>query len=536
MIDVTKPSSEEAGPYGQPGPKPIAWEDFSAGLNTNATRPAIKGEELFWTSGWFPLGSGFLRTIPDVGPSIFTCPPGLQVVFFDFFNISSTPYMFVLTNDGAMWAINTATGIGAEFATRGAITNPSRNSIGITQWGAQYLLIVANQTNGYFAWDGNQFYVAGQTLPGTPGGTMPTGISGTSIETYQSRVWISNGEDIIFSAPSSVVDFTTPDGGGSFQSSDSFLRIGFTQLRQSNGFLYMIADSSVNYISGVQTNNSGVTTFTNQNADPEIGTPYAGTVDVFSNNILFANAFGVQLLYGGKVAKISDNLDGVYATVPNFNGLALSACKAIIYGKKIWALLLPIVDPITGSQMNEIFMWDSKKWFSTKQSVDLTYVQHQEINSVLTAYGTDGTSIYPLFQNPSTKFTKVIQSKLWPQPEGYQFIKSVSRFWGLVQYYNISSPNFTVIIDNEVGGSSPYIIIPPFIDVDLVNASGQQVTLLNAHGNSVILFGSNTGISVIEVTEVSQQGSLVGMTISTNCADVALISFMIQPEIAGQRI
>jgi len=51
---------------------------------------------------------------------------------------------------------------------------------------------------------------------------------------------------------------------------DSFLRVGFTQLKQTTEFLYLIADSSVELYSGVQTSGvSPITTFTNQNADPK---------------------------------------------------------------------------------------------------------------------------------------------------------------------------------------------------------------------------------------------------------------------------
>ena len=119
---------------------------------------------------------------------------------------------------------------------------------------------------------------------------IPLAISGTAIEVYSGRVWIANGPTITFSVPGSLIDFSSANGGGNFTSSDSFLRVAYIQLKQTNGFLYLIGDSSVNYISGVQTSGSPpVTTLTNQNADPEVGSPWPATVDVFSRNILFAN-------------------------------------------------------------------------------------------------------------------------------------------------------------------------------------------------------------------------------------------------------
>src|SRR5262249_50080356 len=135
------------------------------------------------------------------------------------------------------------------------------------------------QTNGYFIYDGSTFFNPGDSFGG---GMVPTAIGGNAIEVYQGRVWIANNANMTFSAPGSVIDFTTGSGGGTFTSSDSFLRVRFTGLRQSNGFLYLIGDSSLNYISGVQTGGSPlVTTFTNQNADPEVGSPWPYSITTF---------------------------------------------------------------------------------------------------------------------------------------------------------------------------------------------------------------------------------------------------------------
>lgn len=398
---------------------------------------------------------------------------------------------------------------------------------------------IVNAGTGYIVTDTVTVVITDPTMAGT-GATatatlMPFGISGDSVETYTSRVWVSNGAIVEFTAPGSPSDFTTADGGGTFTSTDSFLRVGFTQLRQSNGFLYLIADSSVNYISGVQTSAASppVTTFTNQNADPEIGTPWPATVDVFSRNILFANAFGAHVSYGGAVTKISENLDGVYNTVPNFGGLTPSAAKAIVYGKKIWVLLLPIINPITGQQENKLFCMmqqgNRTVWWSTSQDVSLVFVQHQEINSVLTAYGTDGSSIYPMFQQPSTAFQKTAQSKLWAQPIGYQEVKSADRLWGLVQYYDNGEPELTVSIDNENGSSPTTYDLGPGV-ATWTNASGQVVPWTNQFGATVVWTVAAIGIVVFPPQKIGQNGVLLGLTVQTNAADMALISLMIAPQ------
>jgi hypothetical protein len=363
---------------------------------------------------------------------------------------------------------------------------------------------------------------------------MPFGIQGTCVETYSGRVWIGNGAVVTFSAPGSVVDFSSADGGGNFTSTDSFLRVGYVRLIQTNGFLYLIGDSSVNYISGVQTSGTPpVTTFTNQNADPEVGTPYPNTVDVFGRNILFANSFGAHVSYGAAVTKISEPLDGFFDSILNFAGQSLSAAKAIIFGKKVWMMLVPVINQVTGVQVNLLLMWNGKIWFSSEQDIDLVYVQHQEINSILTAWGTDGTNLVPLFQKPSTGFVKTVQSRLWDSP-GYQFVKAASRLWAMLEFSASTQQVVDISIDSEKA-SNDYTFTSPINTINVVNASGAVIPCKNASGTVIPVKSVFSGIWVIDPTEIGQQGVATGLTIKTSMADISLISAMIGEDIVAYR-
>ena len=437
MIEAQQPQPEQPTPYTPAGPAdPLIFEAFE-GINTATLRPGVDDKQAAWLDGFMPLGPGRnLRTMYGIAPALFMPSGNDRVVFFDFFNIGSTPYMLVVVNTGEIYAVNTNTGVSTSIASDGTIENPVRTAMGLSQYGSQVCpdRCPADQRLFHLGW--HDVFQAGRLVCG---GTVPLAISGSAIEIYAGRVWIANGPTITFSVPGSVNDFSSGNGGGNFTSSDSFLRVAYIQLKQTNGFLYLIGDSSVNYISGVNTSGSPpVTTFTNQNADPEVGSPWPATVDVFSRNILFANAFGAHVSYGGAVTKISDMLDGVYNTVPNFGNISPSAGKAIIFGKKCWILLLPIIDPIKGQQVNKLLLWNSKIWWASEQDVALIYIQHQEINSVLTCYGTDGTAVYQMFAQPSVNFKKTAQTKLWDKPGGYQFTKFVTRLWGIVSIIAIA--------------------------------------------------------------------------------------------------
>lgn len=519
--------------FSPPQPEPLVCEQWQ-GINTSTTRPGVANEQLAWCDGFMPIGPRMLRTLYGLGDAIFTGTALNPVAQFHFTSIQATPRMLVFLSDGSIYAVNTVTTIRVLIAPPGTIANPSPGNVGVAQYGNQYVLIVTPAVPGYFIWDGVTFYSPGDVWP--PGGTIPTGIQGSSVETYAGRVWISDGANIFFSAPGSLVDFTTASGGGEFTSSDSFLRNFFSRLVQSNGFLYLVGDSSVNYISGVQTSNASppVTTFTNQNADPEVGSPYSSAVLVYGRSIMFANAFGVHVTYGAAVTKKSEQLDGVYNSVPNFGGAIPSVAKAIVFGKKVFVLLLPIIDPVTGQFSPKLFMWNGTVWWTSEQDIGLSFINYQEVASVLTTYGTDGVSIYPLFTKPSSAFTKTMQSRLWDMPGGYEYNKASTRLWGMAQYFTLEEPDLFVSIDNEIGQSDNTLAIGP-TTATWINNNGDVVVWTNNASQVATWYVGGGTIVVFPPTAVAQVGALTGLTVTTVCPDMALISLKLQDQIVQYR-
>ena len=673
-----------AAPQAQPGlPENFHLLTFDGfdGLNTKPSRPAIKDQEMSYCDNFMPLGKSNLRTLYDVGAAIFTVSGSGTLSYYDFANIVNTSIAVVLISDGSLLQVNTTTMATLSMAPSGTVTTPA-NLMAISQWGSQYILMTAPQTNGYFVWDGTVFYRAGTigpsvnitnsgqgyggvpnvagvgghgtgatfaptvtssgavsqiivsnagsgygpndfvTLAFSSGGgnttaiatasiaggavvstvvlnsgtgytanvkvavmgggginatitatasgvvsaltitnpgegytsnptlvftdtgnsvaqatvaTMPFGLQGSCLETFTNRVWIGNGNApapppplslVDFSAPGSPTDFSIADGGGSFLSTDSFLRVGFHSLKQSNGFMYLIGDSSVNYIAGVTTSgNPPITTFSNQNVDPQVGTPWPDTVKVYSRAIVFANTYGVHAMYGGAVQKVSTPLDGIFTTVtpsgnaPSYSGLIPSAAVAIIFGIHVYMLLLPIIDPLTGKQRNALLMWDGQKWWTAGPSVTLIRIASQEINSVLTAYGSDGKSIYPLFQTPSNAITKTVQSKLWDAPS-YIMTKQPQRLFGLITETSGDIANLTVTVQSE--NSSQTIIEANLVAATWSNNAAMIATWLNNSSNPATWQAVGTASFVSAVNGVS--GTLIGLTATTTTQDLTLIS------------
>jgi len=587
------PAKPPESPGFPSNPYPLVFEGFK-GLNTKPSRNDIEDDEMYIADGWFPIGKSNLRTLPDVGTSLYTASGTLTVIRYYFANLNANPIAVVLLSNGSLVQVNTTNGNTTAIATSGTITTPA-NGIGVTQSsGNQFIIIVAPQNNGFWVWDGTILYTAGTLSPivtvtdgGTSGYTsaatvtvaggsgsgaafsvtttngiitaikvtnagsgwtvgqtvtvaitqsgssgdatatttiMPFGISGTVVETFVNRTWIGNGANLLFSAPEAITDFATSDGGGTTTSQDSFLRVAYYGLVQTNGFLYLLGDSSLNAVSGVTTSAATppVTTFTNQNVDPQVGSPWKDSVQVFSRNIVFANSFGIHVSYGGAVTKISSPLDGIYNSVPNVGTFSPSSAVASIFGIQVYMLLYPIVDQWTGNTVNKLLMWDGQKFFTSQQGVSLTYIASQEINSVLTAWGTDGKKIYPLFQTPSNNFLKVVQSKLWAAP-GYFYTKQVNRFFGLI-FYNTAGGVTTLYADNELGKSqSAQVSLSSGGGfVTWVNGSSALVQFRNSSSQNVV-WPTFLGFGVFKGA-IGQNGVLIGMTLTTTDADDVLTS------------
>lgn len=639
--------------------------------------------------GWIDevrLSVGIARWTANFVPptAAYAAVSGSNTVFFDFANIATMPLAIVFLADGSVIQVNTLTGVATTIAVAGTITDPARANCDISQWGNQYAILVSNQANGYFLWDGMLLYSAGTLAPNitmqyvgsgytsaptvtayggsgsgvtlaaiesggvitgvsivslgsgygaseavglafSGGGTtvstaiitptvsggaitgtaitnagngyvqtnivasivggggsgaslslkvtsgtvssvtlvgggsgylttptvivtdpnntvaratatlMPFGVQGNTVETYQGHVWVANQAVYYWSSPGNPGDFSSSLGGGNATNTDSNLKVGFRKLRASNGFLYMIADSSIKYISGVQTSGiPAVTTFTIQDADPESGSSWPGSVITYGRSIFYANSFGVHSLAGANSEKFSIDIDNLYDSVPDFAGFQLSSAKATIFNRKCYMVLCPVINPYTQEQENKLLLWNNKRWFASGQDVDLTYVQTQEIDSELTAWGTDGLSLYPLFQEPSNQFTKVVQSKLWDMPGGYEYGKTATRFWMLGTFEGSSTVTLGLTIDSE-RTSAAYTLTSPTDIIPVVNASSVTIPTVNASSVTINVVSVRDGFFITDPLAVGQQGMLQGMTLSTAEEDMVLISAKLQPEIVQYR-
>lgn len=354
--------------------------------------------------------------------------------------------------------------------------------------------------------------------------TMPEGIQATTIETYQNIVWTAVGTKMSYTGPNIVSNFSTVAGGGSAPATDAFLRRQITALKQANGFLYRFGDSSINVISNVQTGGVGITTFNNSNVDAQVGSPYRDTIVSFGRALVFANSSGVYALYGGAAEKVSQPLDGLFSAA-SFNtgqeGIEPTAATATIFGIRVYILLFTTTDPYTRVLRNVMCVWDGQKWFTASQLKAPTVISAQEIDSVLTAWATDGTNLYPMFKAPSASLSKVFQTKL-NMATGINTYKRVNRVFLMVQANTADPASVTISIDRENGQSAPAVTTPLYqAPVAWTGAGGAPVVWTGAGGLPVEW--TVTGLTITGYPE-SAYGRMVGATVQTAAPDVTFLT------------
>lgn len=489
------------------------------GINTQAPRESIKDDQFSWLENMQPISDGNWRTLYAEGTAIFTTAKTIIYMFCAVMGGSTHALLFY--SDGTADDVNLI----SPFTVTNISSTPNLFYPGSATFGtslpmvAQFnrfgvVIIASNAADNYFAWDGVTFYDPGDASPSWLNGgtstTMPTGISGTNIGVFASRVWIGEGNNLTFSAPGNGADFTTADGAGVTPSNSQFLRNEYTAFIENNGFFYLFADSSVNVISNIQTAGTGpaITTFNNQNVDPQTGTPWHNSVTEFGPTIVFANEQGVYTLSGGTATKISDDLDGIFiAAASRLAGVTSitqpTAAVAFLNDVRCYMVLLPVVNPfnVGAGFVNVLAIWDGKKWFIGSQISSLTFIAGYQFNSELKVYGTDGTHLFQMFVTPSSSLSKRWRTKLW-QGDGMQVTKQALRLYSQ--------------LDDNSGSGLSVTGTADFIQEN-TGLQTQAMTTITGVASAQTLSGLGSNTSNV-------RGNFMGLTMQSTSPDFTLVN------------
>lgn len=352
---------------------------------------------------------------------------------------------------------------------------------------------------------------------------MPFGVYGNAIETYENSIFVANGNKVQFTAPGTTSEFASSAGGGVFTAYENFLRNTVTALRQSTGTLYYIGDSSIGQFSNFQTtatNNIASTTFSVSNIDPQIGCSWRDTCIAFQRSIMFANPSGVYAMYGGAAQKVSQQLDALFANA-DFT-VTPTAAVTILYGVPVFLLSLRTLDPYLHQMRTIMVAWDGQKWFAASQLKEVDFLSTQEINSELTAWATDGTNLFPLFQTPSTSLTKVFQTKLRTAPS-HIISKQVNAVY-VTADINSGVDNFLdVSLDDEYNNNGPLVTVPLQQTFGFTGLNGAPLTFVGTGPITWVSVGLIVNWYALMKYGLSEYGRYIGFTATTTSEDLTLL-------------
>ena len=349
---------------------------------------------------------------------------------------------------------------------------------------------------------------------------MPFQVQGTTIETYQNRVWLANGVNLIATGPGTVANFATSAGGVLTQLTDASLRTQITRLAQANGFLYGFGDSSVFSVTNVQTSTTGTTTYNISNVDPQIGTAWRDSVVALGRALIFANPSGVYALYGGAAEKVSNPLDGLFLNA-NFASPIPSAAVATIFNIRCYMLNFTTFDPYQSQNRTIMALWDGNKWFVGSQLKTPKFIQTQEINSIITAWAIDGTHLYPMWQTPSTSLNKVFQTKLRKAPTYTSTKRSLRLYFVAANNGTDINPTFAASSDTEVSNGAPVTFTLKQTALSFVGAGG---TIQFQNSSNVNINFYPTNVINVDAIATSTYGKMLGYTLTTTGSDLDIIS------------
>jgi hypothetical protein len=474
-------------------------EQFSIvqGMNTQELRAAIGQGFWSWLMNFQPIGKHTLRALPGKGANIYTLGGGDTIVSGRIFILGTTTYYAALfTLNGAGYQVNLSNGAVTTIGAAATFYSGTGQYPACVNWGNNGIVIVSPA--GYWAWDGTTLFSAGGAAPtwlypvGASVTIMPTGISGTAIEIYNATVWLINGRVIQAAAPGSGNDFATSDGAVNVTVKDGYIQDGYSAIKQLDGFLYLFAHPAVDVISDVQTSGSPpTTTFLRVNVSPIIGTAWRDSVAQLPSSLVFANATGAYEVSGGQVRKVSDAFDGIFsqATYPaaatDPSGFHPSACAINLNETTCYALTINLPDPddATNTFVPCLAVWDGRRWFLASQESSVEVLLGQDNDSVLSAWGSTGTTLFPAFSLASATLTKKAKSWFSEGKSGVTMRKEIQRVYAQFGDTTAGVPLSTFNVDTESGSVAAASLQPP--SVIWLNNTGGIVQWQNVSAQNI---------------------------------------------------
>jgi len=326
------------------------------------------------------------------------------------------------------------------------------------------------------------------------------------VATFSGRVWVAQGRTVYYSAAGYYSDFTSVSAGY-LTLTDSTLHGNIIQLLAANNFLYIFGDDSINVFSDVRVTSTGVTIFTNTNVSASVGTKRPYAIFPYFRSVLFMNDYGIYALVGSTTSKLSDSLDGMIPNI-DFNS-PIYAGQVLLNNILCAAFNFRYYDAVFSQSYRYIqAVFFEKKWFITSQNNSLAYITSVPVLGKIGLYGTDGKTLYRLYNDFSNTIASIVQTALLPMDDNIRTKQALKI--GIEGTNTNAAANLNVTVDSEAG-SSPTVVLTS--TVGWQNNASQIVQWANATGT--IIGWTTTGYSLFK-SDAKQYGKYLGMTIQSS--------------------
>jgi hypothetical protein len=350
--------------------------------------------------------------------------------------------------------------------------------------------------------------------------TNPT----VAVDSFSGRVWIAQGRTVYYTAAGSFTDFVSISSGNIILV-DSTLHGNITALLSANNFLYIFGDDSINVFSDVRVTSTGVTLFTNTNISASVGSKRPYSIFPYFRSVLFANDYGVYALVGSTTTKISDALDGVFPYI-NFAG-AVYGGQVLLNNILCAAFNFQYAGPggggstYPGRYIQAVFF--DKKWFFTSSVSTLSYMVTASVNGKPQTYGTDGTSLYQLYNNTTDSSPCYISTALLPMGDPIR-TKQALKF--AIEAVEAQGFNLYASVDSENGSSPIYTLSE---QVSWLNNAGQVVPWTNNASQTVAWIFSSGWF--LYKSDAVQWGKYIGLTMTADTVPFIVTGFEFEHEL-----
>jgi hypothetical protein len=122
------------------------------------------------------------------------------------------------------------------------------------------------------------------------------------------------------------------------------------------------------------------------------------------------NGAGFFLMFGGDAQMIGQKTANIFNTL-NPTTIIPTMAPMTMFGFRHMLCHGQFTNPITGVSRSLMLSWNGEYWTAYSQNLNLTQIGSYEDNSIITPYGTDGTSLYRLFAQPSNTLLKICSTK-----------------------------------------------------------------------------------------------------------------------------